>query len=532
MCDPIPKMRWVLIRPQNCSPYYDPEIQEPLGIEYLASLIESSGGLVLILDSSLDRLTDARLARRAASFEPDVIGFSITTAQEIQSVLTIYAEIKKLSGDKSVLWLAGGNFISTELDAADKMLPSDFLLAQFEGETLVQSLLNDWTGPKNPGVKPDPSRIYRGHAVHDLDTLPFPKRPYAEQILGSGWAFNLQGSRGCCGACMFCSSPGMSLNSSNRWRGRSIKNIVDEIENLNRNMGARSFNFIDEDFLGNNHHSTIRAREFSDEICQRQLQISFGIQVRPDSLNEEIIHLLARAGLTYVFMGLESDDPADLRRWHRPYTQNPWPLVNEIRKKGAEIHVGVMMFHSHATLEGIKRFALKLKEFHLLEYRSARNRMDAMPGSQYYIDGVNSGQYHSSNPGPQPIPYIHSEIDSFHRDLLDAINPLAAPSMQAVCALPPLLAKRRFDDRFAPSLLKLKDILSYLDHEVARSFFEVLSMHESGNASHAAINPIRNDNYHKAIQGARMLVSGGFFHSLEELVAAIKMESGELTSLR
>ena len=68
-------LRWVFIRPRHASPYYDPEIQEPLGLEYLGAARRDSGDAVLIMDALLDCADETRLARRALAFAPDAIGF-------------------------------------------------------------------------------------------------------------------------------------------------------------------------------------------------------------------------------------------------------------------------------------------------------------------------------------------------------------------------------------------------------------------------------------------------------------------------
>jgi len=524
-------MRWVFIRPCNKSPYYDPEILEPLGLEYLAASRREKGDQVLVLDSALESLNDTKLARRAASFRPDVIGFSVMTAQQIDSVNAIHAECLHSLAGRPVRWLAGGNFISTEPIPARSLFPAEFLLVRFEGENALDSLGGSWaSGTLNRTGDVDslpPDRTYTGTSVEALDTLPFPERPFAQQIQGSGWAFNLQSSRGCCGTCRYCSSPGMTGDSKNsRWRGRSSANIVEEMASLHRQFGARSFNFIDEDFLGPNHLSHRRAQEFSEALRRRKLQVSFGIQVRPGSLSEEIIDLLAEAGLTYVFMGIESDDPRDFKRWGRPWTPDPWRLIIHLRRRGVEVNAGVLLFHSHSTFQGIRRFAQTLYKHGLLDYRSATNRLDAMPGSLFYMKAMEDNELNPSITGPQPLPYVHPEMELFHRDVLVAVDPLGPPSMHAICSLPPLLARRKLDNRIESAYRELRRIISLLDETVARTFFSVLDHHEKGIGQGNLISELRRQNLENAITSARDLVSHGFAPSFDVLREAIRIDSG------
>ena len=522
-------MRWAFIRPANRSPYYDPEIQEPLGLEYLAADRKGRGDSVLVLDASLDQGGEVRLARRAAAFQPDVVGFSLTTAQEGESVLTMIAECAASLRSHPVRWLAGGNYVSTEPLHAARLLPPDFELIRFEGERALEEFAQEWQrSPRLPAagpvVPPAADRIRLGRFVPDLDTLPFPQRPFAPQILSRGWALNIQGSRGCCGACHYCSSPGMFAATKGRWRGRSPENVVEELAGLGRSHGAQAFNFVDEDFLGPNHLAPIRAAAFADEIVRRDLRISFGIQVRPSTLNEEIIDRLTAAGLTYVFMGIESDDREDFKRWNRPFTPDPWRFVPRLRERGAELNAGVLLFHSHSTLAGIRRFATTLREHGLLEYRSARNRLDAMPGSVFHARGIEAGTFSPLSTGPQALPFDSAAVERFYQETLTILDPIGPPAMQAVCALPPLLSQRRLtgEDRLLKELLA---ILAALDAALAHSFFALLDAHERGTDRNGLTGSLRNANLQAALAAAQQLERCGLA-SQDQLREAIRLDCG------
>ncbi|RJQ56588.1 MAG: radical SAM protein [Actinobacteria bacterium] len=514
-------MRWVLIRPRNHSPYYDPEIQEPLGLEYLAASRQARGDAVLVLDGAISGSSDVKVARRAASFEPDVIGFSVMTAQEAPSVRAIHSELTLAVDGRRVGYVAGGNLVSTEPENADRLLPRPMLLVRNEGEAELDEIAKSWAA----GESDETERVRAGRTVAEIDRLPFPLRPFASQILGSGWAFNLQGSRGCCGGCRHCASPGMTSTGRNRWRGRSPAGIVDEIEELKTSFGAESFNFVDEDFLGPNAHAAERARDFAGELRKRKHKISFGIQVRPDSLSDEIVETLTDVGLVYVFVGVESDDPEDFRRWGRPWTADPYRFVDRLRERGAEVNAGVMLFHSHSTFEGIRRFARKLAAHRLLEYRSAINRQDAMPGSRLYREAAEAGLIDPMTPGPQHVPFVNPGIEEFRRDLLVALGPLGPPSMEALCSLPPLLSSRYHDSRFSPLCHELMRIISHLDEATVETFFALLDAHEKGTCTLEYVSEMQRKNLEVATSGAEELAGKGFARSFEELREAIRIDA-------
>lgn len=509
-------MRWVLIRPLNKSLFYDPETQEPLGLEYLASVLKESGCKVLILDGAFDSPNSIKLARRAASFRPDAIGFSITTDRELDSVMAIYAEYRNVMGDNTVFWVAGGNYVTCEYRNACKELPLEFRLVKFEGEIFIKKIYSLWT----EGLMDSLPRLTAGEPVTNLNELPFPQRPYHYYLTNSGWAFNVQGSRGCCSSCRYCASSGMRGGKLFSWRGRSPENIVSELVYLQKTYSALIFNFVDEDFLGPPAQALERARRFSSAIADSSLAISFGIQVRPSSLSEEIIDTLASVGLKYVFMGIESDEPNDFKRWGRQYCSNTWNLVGYFQSKDIEINAGTLLFHPDCTFEGIRNFAAKLRQHGLLNYRTAVNRMDAMPGSFFYE------QYLTAHPdehsqGMIELPFNHPEMEEFYQAVLRVLDPIEAPSMHALCYMPTTQANRIFKKNEKQYDI-LKDINQECDLQVSSCFFTLLEMFETGTYSDPETDEmvVKNIEFSRMIAGR--LIENGFVENPENLYRAIQ----------
>ncbi|WP_020587920.1 B12-binding domain-containing radical SAM protein [Desulfobacter curvatus] len=520
-------IRWVFIRPRNHSPYYDPEIQEPLGLEYLTASRMKKGDHVLLLDAVLDSISEVKLARRAASFMPDAIGFSIMTGQEVESATAIYHETKRALNGKKVYWLAGGNFITFETNRALNLLPDDFILVRFEGESALEQLAESWGSTPYTGKPAAKSfqRVIAGPQVHDLDTLHFPFRPFAHHIENMGGAFTLQGSRGCCGACKYCASPGARRAQAAPWRGRSMEHIVAEIAELHHRFGAASFNFIDEDFLGPNRVSLTRAQKFVQELKRRKLKISFSIQVRPDSLNDEIIDLLCENGLSYIFIGIESDNPADFKNWGRPWVDNPWPLIRRLQRHHVEVGAGTLLFHPDSTLNSIRRFSCTLRKYKLLNYRSAINRMDAMPGSMFYKTEFQKENL-DRTPGPRRLPFHNKEIEAFYEDLTMALSPVGPPSMHAVCSLPPLISQCKFRNEYDDRYYELRRIIDYLDEAVSRTLFLLLEYYETDTIEPVKVSMLRKDNFQTALTATQDLSEHGFAISYDTLRQAIRIDSG------
>ena len=507
-------MRWVLIKPLNHSPFYDPEIQEPLGLEYLAAALRDKGCTVLLLDSVLDNLSDIKLARRAASFQPDAVGFCVTTDSDIESVNTIFNECETIVDKQPVFWIAGGNFVTTELKCAIQNLPDKMHLMRFEADISILDLVDKWN-EKALNTLP---RLIDAIPPAFPDKLSFPVRPYHDVISHHGWAFNIQGSRGCCSSCKYCASRGMR-GTHPAWRGRTPENIVQELAWLSGQYEARTFNFVDEDFLGPPSGSAKRAKDFAAGIKEKQLNINFGIQVRPDSLSKEVIDDLYGVGLRYVFLGIESDNPSDFKRWGRHYCVDVWRWVGYLQSLGIEVNAGTLLFHPDSTLAGIRSFATKLREHKLLNYRTAVNRLGGMPGSFFYDEYVAANGTVDTF-GSIVLPFKQSELEFLYQTIIHTFAPVEVPSMHALCAMPIVQTNKLFNgDEVSYDLLK--SINEECDNRVSSCFFGILNMFENDMLNQNAIEKIVAENFAFGMKIAEKLIANGFVNSPKSLYNAM-----------
>ncbi|MDP2909879.1 MAG: radical SAM protein [bacterium] len=85
-------------------------------------------------------------------------------------------------------------------------------------------------------------------------------------------------------------------------RFRSIKNVVDEIEECLNKYGIGEFNFHDELFTVNK----ARTIEFCREILKRNLDIAWVCMIRVDYTDEETLGWMKKAGCKKIMFGFES----------------------------------------------------------------------------------------------------------------------------------------------------------------------------------------------------------------------------------
>jgi len=202
--------------------------------------------------------------------------------------------------------------------------------------------------------------------VQDLDQLPYPDRQDIDLYKKKGIVMYIQGSRGCYGHCTFC-----YLNpfygQTNLWRGRSAKNIFDEILNLHTEHAIDNFYFSDANFFGPGKAGKDRAVTLAELILAHDLDIHFGFECRANDIEEHSLSRLVMAGLTNVFLGLESGDSRSLKRFkkHTTVDENK-NAIQLLREYGIEPTFGFIMFEPESTMESVRNNFKFLQEMGIM----------------------------------------------------------------------------------------------------------------------------------------------------------------------
>ena len=168
-------------------------------------------------------------------------------------------------------------------------------------------------------------RTERAPFIADVDSLPFPawdlfplknywKLGYSHAPLTSGRYIPLLTSRGCPFGCRFCVVPATNMR---RWTARSAQSVVDEMAHWVKALGVSEFHIED-------LNPTIRKErmvEISKEILSRGLKVSFkfGSGTKIETIDEETIDWMAKAGLSYLSCSPESGSPRILRLMDKPF---------------------------------------------------------------------------------------------------------------------------------------------------------------------------------------------------------------------
>lgn len=327
-------MRILLIKP-SCTVYKpDPTLPSatlPFGIAYLASFLLSKGeqvGVIDALSEGIDNaqkfknktrigLSNEKIKRKIKGFNPDIIGITSMFTAFSHDAHTLAALIKKINPNIKVVLGGAHASILPELSIKDKNID---IVVKGEGEITFWEIINaikrgkDFTRIKGTVVRRgrsiivNPSREY----IQNLDILPFPaydrlpmetyfKAAGNSPFVTSSKLCGIISSRGCPGDCTYC-----SIHSvwGHTWRGRSPKNVVDEMEFLIKKFGIKEFSFLDDSVAC----LKTRMGEICKEIIKRKLKIRWSTPngISHWTLDERLLDKMKASGCYRITFGIES----------------------------------------------------------------------------------------------------------------------------------------------------------------------------------------------------------------------------------
>ncbi|MDP2946949.1 MAG: radical SAM protein [Nanoarchaeota archaeon] len=328
----------------------------PLGLGYLASILDKAGNDVKIYNGEVPRdkqeyeinkykggdfshimsthqnylrnLKDEeffvwqQFKKSLEEFEPDLVGVSVRTPM-LDSALEINHLVKKWNKNCLVIW--GGSH-PTILPEESIILPGVDFLVYGEGERTMLELVeaiekkNEFSKIKGLYYKTidgkfikTPQRQY----INNLDELPFPARHlvFEEDIyLPSGFS-DLMGSRGCPFLCSYCSAH--SLWGRNV-RYRSVANIIEEIKILKDKYHCEELRFLDDNLTLN--------RLWIEELCnlliKEKINLKWSCLTRVNLIDENLLKLMIKAGCYGIDIGVESGSPRILEMMKKGITLN------------------------------------------------------------------------------------------------------------------------------------------------------------------------------------------------------------------
>lgn len=411
----------LLIRPPTTLPrqvkFYS-GAGEPLGILYIAAVLERAGYKVKVLDAlCCDRVAfkknyitygcgEQEIKEEIKRISPDIVGVSWGTSCNEADVFKVCKIVKSIN--KNIPVVVGGSYPT--------LFPSEVIQKPFvdyiilgEGEFRLLKLVElvnkrlpiDFDGiafKKSSQVKINPLKEW----IENLDQIPYPARhlvnfdkyerinfdKYSKIDKTHGEIPFKRGlilaTRGCFGRCSFCS---VSKVWGQRIRHRSVKNIIGEIQLLKNNYYIKHVFFADDNICVNKSF----LKELISELKKINIKWEVPLGFHINSLDKEIIALLADSGISSVTLPIESTSERVLKEVMRKNVD--LAKVKNIIKECHQYNLPVIGSFVVGMVGESKEDLLKTMNFAARAGFDRANLFVALPipGTDFYNECLNKG---------------------------------------------------------------------------------------------------------------------------------------------
>lgn len=328
-------MKVLLINPpQNFYSGSDPPAGNlPLGLMYIAAVLERGGQKVEILDAFMNQSTFwktgetifagmplKKIQEEIQNRKPEIVGVSNPFTSQVENAIKVCDIAKRVN--PNILTVVGGPHVSAVPEEFLKRAKNADVAVIGEGEytmlELVDCIEKHMSLSKVRGIAyrngEDVTRTFPRPLIKNLDELPFPaynlvdmeaylKPPKIEYRSFKDRAISMITSRGCPFNCCFCS---VHLHMGKTFRAHSVDYVIKHIEYVVKEYCVKTIFFEDDNL-------TLDKRRFEaicDKIIEKGIKVKWETPngVRVDCLTPVMLKKMHKSGCQSVFFGVESGD--------------------------------------------------------------------------------------------------------------------------------------------------------------------------------------------------------------------------------
>jgi len=297
----------------------------PLGLITVASMLPENWRKKLI-DMNLSKLKQKHLKWA------DYVFISAMSIQK-QSVLEIIQKCKELN--KTIV--AGGPLFTSYQEIFPEI--DHFVLN--EAELTLDQFIHD----VNAGM---PKKLYHSTDFPDLSQTPLPD--YSLLKTNKYASINLQFSRGCPFNCDFCDVTSLF---GHKVRTKPTSRILLELDAIYKTGWRGNIFFVDDNFIGNKN---LLLKDLLPAMISwmkmKNHPFSFTTEASINLADDtKLMELMAQAGFTNVFVGIETPEEASLAECNKTQNKNRDLLqsVRKIQQAGLEVTAGFIVGFDNDT---------------------------------------------------------------------------------------------------------------------------------------------------------------------------------------
>jgi radical SAM superfamily enzyme YgiQ (UPF0313 family) len=283
-------------------------VLEPLGIE--TRIVAANQLYYEYLDSGRRQWNDIDfcgfMAAQLASSPAAIFGFS-TICSSYPLTVRMAAELRRRRPDATIIF--GGPQASVVDQETLRAFPWIDIVVRGEAEETMPRLLADL--PDEDLLRQVPGITFRaqgevirnpdGPLILDLDRLPLPAYHLYLEPLSSN-SVPLELGRGCPFSCTFCSTNDFFRR---RFRLKSSQHILEQMCVLHERYGVTRFELVHDMFTVDRK----RVVEFCETLLASGRNFRWSCSARTDCVDEPLLRLMAQAGCTGIFFGIETGAP-------------------------------------------------------------------------------------------------------------------------------------------------------------------------------------------------------------------------------
>jgi len=368
----------------------------PIWLSYATAVVEQEHETKLV-DAPAWNWSREDVIEDIKKFKPDLVVMD-SSFPSLNNDMEVATEIKKNFESKIVLVGPPTSQFS------DKILDKNGIdiVARFEYDFTIKEIadkiergesLKDLEGisyKANGKIIHNPDREFT--SSEDLDKIPFISEVYKKHLniqdyfLGSSLYPEVQifTGRGCPFQCTFCSWPKTLMGD--KYRVRSIPNVLDELEWIQENLDVKEVFFEDDTFTINKK----RVLEFCKKYKRRKLDITWACNARAN-LDYETMNEMKKANCRLVIVGYESGSDKVLKKIKKGIT------VEQIKKFAADARKADLLVHGDfiVGLPGETKETVRMTKKLIKETKPDILQVSVaspFPGTEFY-KWVNDNEY-------------------------------------------------------------------------------------------------------------------------------------------